>query len=165
MKMKEIFFRSQFPLILIVFSFILTSLISCKKEAERFEPELFDSEITKYQWEIVSILTEDTVRNFSKDVIFREYSYVLWFQNDSVFQLNFSVNSGIGYYELFPENKIAVKSYSNQTKAFMSKFDWLLMSEFNKMTSYDVIDKTLIFRGPDSEVELQITERSIKYPN
>lgn len=162
MKTKEIFFRTKLPLILLVCFFLMTGIISCKREAELYDLE--DLDITKYEWELVSILTEDTIRIFSKDEVFHRLSYVLWFKNDSVFQLNFSANAGYGYYELFPDNKIAIRSYTHFTRASMSKFDDILMSEFNKVTSYDVIDNILIFRGSESELDFQITDRSIQYP-
>jgi nucleoid-associated protein YejK len=160
MKTKKVFFRTKLPLLLLACFFLMTGMLSCKKEAG-----LDEVDITNYEWEVVSILTEGTTRVFSKDeVINKKIGYVLWFTNDSVFQLNFSANAGYGYYELFPENKIAIKSYTHYTRARMSEFDLTLMSEFPKMTSYEVIDNTLIFRGSGSEVEFQITDRSIKHP-
>jgi hypothetical protein len=86
------------------------------------------------------------------------YPYTLFFENDSAFHMPFSANNGIGGYELISKNEIKIISYYAVTRAGMTPFDILLMSEFKTMKSYCVKDKILTFKGNNTEIKFKQRE-------
>lgn len=142
-------FKTQMSLLLFIVFPLITGMCSCNKD---LTDEL---DITTYKWELTFIKQEGKTHNIPEEDFHNPTAYVLWFENDSVFSLDFSINTGKGEYEIISKGTVNIISFSNITEAAMTDFDDKLLSAFKKMTSYTVKGNTLTFKGYNSEVEFK----------
>lgn len=149
MKTKEKFLKIQMSLLLFAFFSLMTGMSSCQKD------KTSDLDITKSQWELMSI-TQDAKEHKKLEEEFQNPdAYVIRFESDSTFLLNFSINNGNGSYRIFTNGDITIDSYDNITRAAVSDFDEKLLSVFRTVSSYTVKGKTLTFTGVNSEVKFK----------
>lgn len=143
------YISKQMTVILLTLFPLLTGMSSCKKD------KTLELDITKSQWELILITQNGVEHKKPKEEFQNPDAYILSFESDSTFWLNFSVNTGYGKYGISSNGNIVIDSYDNITRAAMSDFDKKLLSEFRIMTSYTVKGKTLTFKGNNSEVEFK----------
>ncbi len=127
-------------LFLLLFSTILGS--NCEKNLTD------ETDITKYSWKLVSITTkEESLKPDNK--------HILEFPNDSIFYLNLSVNSAGGKYKILSKGEIKIYSYNAFTEICCddTDIDYALLNILPTITSYQVLNNTLIFKGASNEVE------------
>lgn len=149
MKTKETIFRTQMALLLFIIFPLITGMSSCQKD------KTLDIDVTKFEWELISITQNDVEHKKPKEEFQNPDAYILRFESDSTFWLNFSINTGYGKYRISTNGNIVIDTFDNITRAAMSDFDKKLLSEFRIVTSYTVKGKTLTFKGNNSEVEFK----------
>lgn len=149
MKTIEKRFKGQIVVSFLILFPLMTGMSSCQKD------KTLDMDITKFDWELKSIRQDGRTHKATKEDSNKPDSYILRFESDSIFQLDFSINTGKGEFEINSKGNIIIMSYTNTTRAAMTSFDDKLLSVFKKMTSYTVKGKTLIFDGNDSKVEFK----------
>jgi hypothetical protein len=149
--MKNIsrFIKGQMTVILLMLFPLLTGMASCQKD------KTHELDITKFQWELKLITQNDVEHKKPNEAFQNPDAYILRFESDSTFRLNFSINTGYGNYLISTNGNIAIDSYDNITRAAMSDFDDKLLYVFRIMTSYTVKGKALTFKGNNSGVEFK----------
>ncbi|MBR5921796.1 MAG: hypothetical protein IKZ56_11630 [Bacteroidales bacterium] len=131
----------------LVFSIIAGLLfVGCQSE------EVVD--ITQHTWKVNKIATHNhtyTVKN--KDYL-RDDAYMLIFLNDSMFQLNTSINLAYGKYEILANNTIKM-DYTVLTEVGGGyEIDTVLTNCLGKITSYKNINNKLVFEGRNCKMVL-----------
>ena len=94
--------------IIIIVSLLILTFIACHKEES--------TDIVQFSWQVKYICVENQnskVKN--KDYVNKE-AYILIFKNDSVFQLNTSVNLAVGKFKMPSENCINIFEYQEITE-------------------------------------------------
>ena len=133
-------------LIILLFS-ILFLLNSCEKENGQTGMDFL-----QYEWKIQSVNKhlDPQEHNHQEDV------YILKFFNDSIFNLNTSINDAGGKYQIISEGHIIINNYSEwssmgSTPTRQRKFDEQLLFAFNGAMSYSYTKNKLIFRGEQNK--------------
>lgn len=149
MRTNEYFFNGQITVLLIILFPLITVMSSCQKD------KTLDLDITMLDWELKSIKQDGTIHNAALEDIYKPDSYILRFESETIFQLDFSINTGKGEYEIITNGEISIISYTNITRAAMTDYDNILLSVLKQMTTYTVRGKTLTFKGNNSEVKFK----------
>ena len=138
----------------IMFLLILyfTALCSgCKKE------DLTDAiDITQFSWLVKNISIEENKIKVKKDDYFNNKAYVLIFENDSIFQLNTSVNLAKGSFKISSKGHINIFNYQEITEVgSQNEIDDKLLKNIPSVSSYQVLNDDLILKGYNCEIELK----------
>lgn len=127
-------------------------MISCNEKAAD------QTNITFWKWQLEAVITEDEIIKPGNKEYFREDAFILYFENDSVFSLNTSVNFAGGRYTLGNNGGIIIHSFheftevgtANDNERYLNK---QLMKAFGKVTSYQLKRNSLIFSGTEEAVK------------
>ncbi len=119
---------------------------SCEEEKTN------DIDITKWKWELRSVTSGNKNLSPQKNDYLRDDAYLLEFTSDSTFQLSTSVNFAMGSYHIIKNGDISISNYHEITEIattddYERELNDSLINVFNKVTSYEVINNTLIFKG------------------
>lgn len=135
--------------LLILFPAILCN--GCKKE------DLTDTiDITQFSWKLKKISVDGKKYKVKEDNYFNGKAYVVIFENDSVYQLNTSVNLAKGSYQITTKGYINVLNYQEITKVGgQNEIDAKLLQVTSKITSYKVLENILLLKGDNCEIELK----------
>lgn len=130
----------------------LSSLIiclSCEKE------DLTDSiDITKKSWSLTKITVNGDKSEVDNSGYFNKDAYNLYFENDSIFQLNTSTNLAKGQYNIDENGLIEIFYYHEFTEVgVQNKIDEKLLEKLLTMNSYRVLGQKLYYNGSDCEME------------
>ncbi|MCL2327050.1 MAG: META domain-containing protein [Bacteroidetes bacterium] len=129
-------------LILLLFSSLFL-LSNCKKEQ-------IGTDFLHKEWKVKSV-TNGSKYLVPSGKMFREEAYILKFVNDSIFNMNTSVNYGGGEYQIISEGNIIINSGEwtmvGNTNEFQRNFDEQLLLLFNGAMTYSYTKNKLIFRG------------------
>lgn len=138
-------------IIILITLIIATITISCEKDIT------LDLDITEFEWEweLKSITANAKEHKKPSREFHHPEAYILIFENDTIFWLNLSSNSGGGKYKIPNKGNIEIEPYSILTEIEMTEFDEKVLNVFKKMTSYTVKCNTLAFTGNNSEVEFK----------
>ena len=87
-------------------------------------------------------------------------AYILIFKNDSIFQLNTSVNLTIGNFEILQKNSINIFHYQEITEiGGQNIIDKKLLQYLPKIFSYKVMNDELILIGNNCKIKLKKTQK------
>ncbi len=141
--MKKVMF------LLILFPAILCN--GCKKG------DLTDTiDITQFSWKLKKISVDGEKYKVKEDNYFNGKAYVVIFENDSVFQLNTSVNLAKGSYQITTKGDISIFNYQEYTEVGgQNEIDAKLLQVTSKITSYKVLENILLLKGDNCEIELK----------
>ncbi len=141
--MKKIIF------LLILFPAILCH--GCKKE------DLTDTiDITQFSWIMKSITIEKNMIKVKEDDYFNNEAYILIFENDSIFQLNTSVNLAKGTFQISSNGNVDIFNYQEMTEVGgKNEIDNKLLQNIPTITSYQVLNDILIMKGINCEIEFK----------
>ena len=133
---------------IIIVPLLILTLIACHKEDS--------TDIVQFSWQIKYICTEN--QNFkvkNKDYVNKE-AYILIFKNDSVFQLNTSVNLAIGKFKMPSKNCINILGYQEITEiGGQSSVDKKLLQYIPTICSYKILGENLVLQGNNCEIKLK----------
>ncbi len=134
-------------LLVLVFAILCNA---CNKE------DLTDTvDITQFSWMMKSITIEKKIK-VKDDDFFNNEAYVLIFENDSVFQLNTSVNLAKGRFQISSKGIINIFNYHENTElGGQNKIDNKLLQNISKITSYQVLNDILILKGSNCEIKFK----------
>jgi len=128
---------SKIAFVLTIFVFFTTS---CKKDVTD------EIDITEYSWVLEYI-------KIDSDKTKPDNKYTLSFNNDSIFTLNLSINTGGGKYEIKSKGNISVFNYEPLSELCCENdFDKDLLQSFPKVNKYEVLKNDLIFTGEDIKI-------------
>ena len=150
----EILKKSLNQNIMLYFIIIPLLAVGCKKDVT----DTID--ITAWKWELKAVTTgSDTYKPKNKDYL-RNDAYILTFEADSTFTLSTSVNYAGGNYTIPKNGEISIYLYEETTEVATSdndekKLNENLLTVFSEVTTYQVLGKTLIFKGSKGEVEFK----------
>ncbi len=134
--------------IIIIVSLLILTFIACHKEES--------TDIVQFSWQVKYICVENQnskVKN--KDYVNKE-AYMLIFKNDSVFQLNTSVNLAVGKFKMPSENCINIFEYQEITEiGGQSIIDKKLLQYIPTICSYKILGDNLILQGNKCEIKLK----------
>lgn len=124
---------------------------SCKKE------DLTDSiDITQYSWKMKSITINGNITKIPNVVYHNDKAYILIFKNDSILQLNTSVNLAKGSYQIISKGNIHILNYGEITEVGgQNEIDHKLLQNISSITIYQVLDDDLFLKGDNFEIEFQ----------
>lgn len=149
MNKNENLISEHITVLLVILFPLLTVMSGCQKDKTP------DFDITMFDWELKSIKQDGTTHKATKEDFHKPYSYILKFESDTVFLLDFAINTGKGEYVIITNGEISIVSYTNITRAAMTDYDNILLSVLKQMTTYTVRGKTLTFKGNNSEVKFK----------
>ncbi|MDY0142035.1 MAG: META domain-containing protein [Bacteroidales bacterium] len=130
-----------YVLLILLFPAIVSS--SCKKDLTN------EVDITQSLWIVKSIKTD-------KEQLKPDHEYILEFLNDSLFNLNLSVNSGGGKYKLVSKGNILIDTFDPYTEICCENdFDNSLLYLLPKVIEYEVLRNILIFKSSEGEIEFK----------
>ncbi|MBL4651971.1 MAG: META domain-containing protein [Flavobacteriales bacterium] len=123
--------------------FLCITTVSCQKD----KTDTFD--ITQSKWKLKYISINNTkITPLER----RWHMYVLEFTNDSFLQLNLSVNSGGGKYQISSLGNITIALDAYTELCCDNDFDLQLIGVAKQITTYKVLGNKLIFKGSDTEI-------------
>jgi hypothetical protein len=134
--------------------FLIYSLnTACKKEEEKTN----DIDITKWKWELRSVISGNKNLSPQKKDYMRHDAYLLEFISDSTFQMSTSVNFALGSYHIIKHGVISISNYHELTEVGTSddyerELNDSLVSVFNKITSYEWVNNKLTFKAEDCKI-------------
>jgi len=139
----------------ISFVSLLFLLNSCEKENKQTGMDFLQNE-----WKVQSV----NKHLDPQDYYHREDAYILKFFNDSIFDLNTSINYAEGKYQIVSKGHIVINNYSERSLVYgaptrQRKFDEQLLSAFNGVMTYSYTKNKLIFRG-DKNKEIVFVKQS-----
>lgn len=119
------------------------------------ESENSSSDITAYDWKLISIKSGDETIIISQKSYVKEGAYILKFLNDSTFFLNTSVNSAMGNYNILGD-EIKVPKYQELTEVATNdpeqiQINDLLLQHLGNVTKYSINQEELIFYSNNVE--------------
>ncbi|MBN2664536.1 MAG: META domain-containing protein [Bacteroidales bacterium] len=121
---------------------IAVFLISCEKPEDLTE----QINITDFSWSLKSL--KENIHNIDF-----EDDYILDFSNDSLFQLNLSVNNAGGNYLISKKGEISFLDFEPFTEMCCENdFDKKLLSNLPTVSEYQVLDNDLILKGDNCEI-------------
>lgn len=130
-------------LAIILYNLIGIVIISCEKD------DTDSIDITHYDWKLNYLIVNGSKENPSQN-------YILEFQNDSLFMMDFSINTAGGYYRIVKKGVIEFHNYHAFTEICCDNdFDELLSSTLLKTNEFEVIGDDLTFTGTDEIVAFE----------
>ena len=119
---------------------------SCK------EKEIYNIDITEFQWKLVAINFDGKELTASKDEYFREDAFLLVFTSDSTFSLNTSVNYAQGKYSIDQNGIISISNYHEFTEVAVvdtneKELNSCLIKSINMVEEYMTTENSLILEG------------------
>lgn len=131
----------------LIFSILVVILFAgCQSE------EVVD--ITQHTWKMDKIMDHNHIYTVKNKDYLRDDAYMLIFLNDSIFQLNTSINLAYGNYEIPAKNSI-IMDYSVVTEVGGGyKIDTVLVNCIGKIASYKNKNNKLIFEGKNCKMVL-----------
>ncbi len=123
----------------------------CKKK------DLTDTmDITKFSWIVKNITIKENKIKIKEDNYFNNKAYVLIFKNDSIFQLNTSVNLAKGSFQTSSKGHINILYYHEITEVGgQNEIDDKLLKNIPSVSSYQVLNDVLILKGNNCKIELK----------
>jgi len=136
----------------ILLSIVLLVLIlsyGCAKK------DLTDSiDITQKSWVLNKIIVDGEKFKANDFDCFNNEAYILYFENDSVFELNTSINVAGGVFYIQNRGTIEISDYHEYTEAggHHNEIDENLLNKMLTVNSYKVIGEDLYLEGDDIEI-------------
>ncbi len=107
------------------------------------------TDITKFSWNLK--LLKEGHKNIKLEDI-----YLLELLNDSLFNLNLSVNGAGGKYKILSKGEVIIYNFQPFTEICCENdFDKKLITILPTITTYQVLNNTLIFKGDNVKVEFE----------
>ena len=134
--------------IIIIVPLLILTFIACHEEDS--------TDIVQLSWQVKYICVEN--QNFkvkNKDYVNKE-AYILIFKDDSVFQLNTSVNLAVGEFKIPTKNCINILKYQEITEiGGQSIIDKKLLQYIPTIYSYKILGDNLVLQGNNCEIKLK----------
>ena len=113
------------------------------------------TDITESSWKVKSVTTYGLTRHVDwSDEFSMPDAYRLVFLNDTLFQLNTSINRAVGIYQFSPQEFIIYKYGTLTFVCCEEKLDKQLLHALPKVTSYKTKENTLILKGDGCTIKL-----------
>ena len=111
-------------------------------------------DITLHTWKVKNITAHNHIYTVNNKDYLRDDAYILIFLNDSMFQLNTSINLAYGKYEI-PANNTIKMDYTVVTEVGGGyEMDTVLTNCLGKITSYKNKNNKLVFEGKNCKMVL-----------
>ena len=133
--------------------------VGCSKKEEIPTPlPPIEKTLTELKWKVKSVTIDGNKELTPTTNISNSNAYILEFQNDSIFNLNLSLNKAIGRYKIIGEQQITIFGYNGFTQVCCNNNfdeDWLIPT-FEVVTTYKREGINLTFTGSKGDIEFEI---------